>query len=160
MTRATGLNQPRFCLNPGTESNSGRPEKPISHLPQRPSSLRRPLRLRQPPSPRLKRRPKSVRNTSKPGVRNLKGWNTDGNTALSAGATAPFVPTPMTLPGVAHLVVGLEQERRGQQAGPYAIPAVVGAVELGEVGVPKQAATQRGPSDRIVLPASSALAIS
>ena len=77
--------------------------------------------------------------------------------------------------------VGLEQERRGQQAGRHAIPAVVGAVEPGEVGVPKQAATQRvqqtmegvpahliriqpatqrGPSDRIALPASSALAIS
>ena len=50
----------------------------------------------------------------------------------------------MTQPGVAHLVVGLEQERRGQQAGRHAIPAIVGAVELGEVGVPKQPATQRG----------------
>ena len=43
-----------------------------------------------------------------------------------------------------HLVAGMEQQRRGQQAGRHAIPAIVGAVELGEVGVPKQAATQRG----------------
>ena len=46
--------------------------------------------------------------------------------------------------GVADLVVGLEQQRRGQQAGRHAFPAVVRAIELSEVGVPEQPAPQRG----------------
>ena len=45
---------------------------------------------------------------------------------------------------VADLVVGLEQQGSGQQAGRHAVPAIVGAVELGEVGVPEQPAPPRG----------------
>ena len=45
--------------------------------------------------------------------------------------------------GVADLVVGLEQKGRRQQAGRHAVPAVVGAVEFGELGVPEQPAPQR-----------------
>ena len=45
--------------------------------------------------------------------------------------------------GVAHLVVGLQQQRRGQQAGRHTVPAVVGSVEFGEITVPEQLAPQR-----------------
>ena len=45
--------------------------------------------------------------------------------------------------GIADLVVGLEQKGRRQQAGRHAVPAVVGAVEFGELGVPEQPAPQR-----------------
>ena len=47
--------------------------------------------------------------------------------------------------GVAHLVVGLEQQRRRQQAGRHTVPAVVGTVELGEIRVSEQ------PAPRCVL---------
>ena len=46
--------------------------------------------------------------------------------------------------GVADLVVGLEQQRRRQQAGRHAVPAVVRAVELGKIRVPEQPAPHRG----------------
>ena len=45
--------------------------------------------------------------------------------------------------GVAHPVVGLEQQGHSQQAGRHAVPAVVRAVELGEIRVPEQPAPQR-----------------
>ena len=44
--------------------------------------------------------------------------------------------------GVADLVMGLQQQGSGQQAGRHAVPAVVQAVELGEIGVPEQPAPQ------------------
>ena len=46
--------------------------------------------------------------------------------------------------GVADLVVGLQQQRRGQQAGRHTVPAVVGTIELGKICVPEQPAPQRG----------------
>ena len=81
--------------------------------------------------------------------------------------------------GVAHLVLGLEQQGRRQQAGRHAVPAVVRAVELGVgVGTAGPAATSirhrsfpaphdpdttgplpRGPSGPNALPACSSLAM-
>ena len=46
--------------------------------------------------------------------------------------------------GVADLVVGLEQQRCRQEARRHAVPAVVRAVEPGEIGVPEQPAPHRG----------------
>ena len=43
---------------------------------------------------------------------------------------------------VAHLVVGLQQERRGQQAGRHAGATIVQTIQLGEVGIAEQLATQ------------------
>ena len=43
---------------------------------------------------------------------------------------------------VADLVVGLQQEGSGQQAGRHAVPVVDGEVEPSEVGAPEQPAPQ------------------
>ena len=44
--------------------------------------------------------------------------------------------------GVAHLVVGLQQQRRGQQAGRHAVPSIVRTVDLGEIVIAEQLAPQ------------------
>ena len=45
---------------------------------------------------------------------------------------------------VAHLVVGLQQQRRGQQAGRYAGATIVQTIQLAELSVAEQLPSQRG----------------
>ena len=44
--------------------------------------------------------------------------------------------------GVADLVVGLQQQRRGQQAGRHAVPSIVRTVDLGEIVIAEQLTPQ------------------